>query len=95
MNKIYPLLAVLAWPLLGLAQTVQQQAAAAAAPEVPVPPVHYRALEPVGVSALVQELEDWKAANATVGQYHGHNDIVKWERAQDAERAKATQEPAR
>lgn len=94
MKKHYALLA-LAWPLLGLAQTVPQQAAAVAAPDVPVPVVPYRPLEPTGASALVQELEDWRAANATVSQYRGHNDIVKWERAQDAERAKPAQEPAR
>lgn len=94
MNKFFALLA-LAWPVLGLTQSVQQQAAAAAAPDAPVPAVPYRPLEAVGVSALVQELEDWKAANATVGQYRGHNDIIKWERAQDAERAKTPQEPAR
>jgi hypothetical protein len=94
MNKFFALLALL-WPVLGLTQSVQQQAAEVATPEAPVPAVPYRPLEAVGVSALVQELEDWKAANATVGRYHGHNDIIQWERAQDAERAKAMQEPAR
>jgi hypothetical protein len=94
MKKHFALLA-LAWPLLGLAQTVQQEAAAAATPDVSVPAVPYRPLEPVGASALVQQLDDWKAANDTVGQYRGHSGIVRWERAQQAERAKAAQEPAR
>ena len=94
MKKHFTLLA-LAWPLLGLAQTVQQEAAVAATPDVPVPAVPYRALEPAGASALVQQLDDWKAANDTVGQYRGHSGIVRWERARQAERAKATQEPAR
>lgn len=93
MNKFFALLA-LAWPVLGLTQSVPQQAAAAAAPDVPVPAVPYHPLEAVGASALVQALDDWKAANATVGQFRGHNDIIKWERAQDAERAKTPPEPA-
>lgn len=94
MNTRFALLALLG-PALGLAQPLPQQAAAAAAPDVPVPAVAYRPLEAVGASALVQELDDWKAANATVGQYRGHNDIIQWERAQEAERAKPPQEPAR
>jgi len=94
MNKFFALLA-LAWPILGLAQTLPQQAAAAAAPQVPVPAIPYHPLEAVGASALVQALDDWKAANATVGQFRGHNDIIKWERAQEAGRAKTPQEPAR
>ena len=94
MNKFFALLA-LAWPVLGLTQPLPQQAAAAAAPDAPVPAVPYRPLAPAGASALVQELEDWKAANATVGQFRGHNDIVKWEKAQEAERAQTPPEPAR
>ncbi len=94
MKKHFALL-VLAWPLLGLAQTVQQEAAAAVAPQAPVPPVPYRPMAPAGASTLVQQLDDWKAANDTVGQYRGHSGIVRWERAQEAERAKAAQEPAR
>jgi len=94
MNKFLALLA-LAWPILGLAQTLPQQAAAAAAPQVPVPAIPYHPLEAVGASALVQALDDWKAANATVGQFRGHNDIIKWERAQEAGRPKTPQEPAR
>lgn len=91
-------------PLLGAAQdrppqTVHQQAIAALAPGAPAPAPVQHPLPPVGVSALVRELDDWKRANATVGQYpRGHMDIVKWERAQQAGQAApavAPQEPAR
>lgn len=83
MNKNWMLLAMLGWPVLGPSQTLPQQAAAAATADVPVPAIAYQPLEPVGASALVQELQDWKAANAAVGQYpRGHRDIVKWEKAQ-------------
>ena len=82
MRNSYALLALL-WPALGLAQGVPQQAALAAAPDAPVPAVPYQAMPAAGASALVRELDDWKAVNATVGQYpRGHHDIVKWERAQ-------------
>jgi len=90
MKHFLALLALFA-PLLGAAQTVQQQAAAAATADVPVPVVVYRPLEPAGASVLVQEVQDWKAANATVGQYpRGHRDIVKWEKAQPPSPAAAT-----
>lgn len=96
MKQVFTRLVLLAWPVLGLAQTVQQEAATAATPELPVPAVSYRPLEPAGASALVQELEDWKAANAAVGQYpRGHRDIIKWERAQQAVQPAPPQEPAR
>lgn len=94
MKKRFALLALLG-PALGLAQTLPQQAAAAAAPDAPVPAVPYRPLEAAGISGLAQESQDWKAANATVGQYRGHSGIVRWERAQEAERAKTAPEPAR
>lgn len=96
MKHFFTQLALLAWPVLGLAQTVQQQAATAVTPAVPVPAVPYQPLQPVGASALVQELDDWKAANTTVGQYpRGHSDILKWERAQQAVPPPPPQEPAR
>jgi len=83
MNKKWMLLAVLGGPVAALSQTLPQQAAAAATADMPVPVIAYQPLEPVGASALVQELQDWKAANAAVGQYpRGHRDIVKWEKAQ-------------
>ena len=95
MKKTHALLALL-WPVLGLAQSVQQQAAAAAAPDAPVPAVPYQPMPAAGASALVRELDDWKSVNAAVAQFpRGHSDIVKWERAQ-AQPAPATppQEPA-
>jgi hypothetical protein len=97
MKHLFALL-TLAAPLLAGAQHVQQQAAAAVSPSVPVPPVPYAPMAPVGASTLVQALDDWKGANATVGQYpRGHLDVIKWERAQDAARpaSPATPEPAR
>lgn len=82
MKHFFALLALSA-PLLGAAQTLQQQAAMAANPDTSAPPVRYQPLAPVGASALVVEREDWKAANTTVGQYpRGHRDIIKWEKAQ-------------
>lgn len=82
MKHFFALLALSA-PLLGATQTLQQQAATAANPETGAPPVRYQPMAPVGASALVVEREDWKAANATVGQYpRGHMDIIKWEKAQ-------------
>lgn len=91
-------LLALAVPLLAGAQSVPQQAAAAVSPGVPVPPVPYAPMAPVGASALVSEREDWKAANATVGQYpRGHLDVIKWEKAQEAAppASPGAREPAR
>lgn len=83
MKKKWMLLALLGGPVAALSQTLPQQAAAAATADMPVPAIAYQPLEPVGASALVQELQDWKAASAAVGQYpRGHRDIVKWEKAQ-------------
>lgn len=80
-----PALLALLWPAVTLAQGVPQQAAQAATPDAPVPALTYQSMPAVGTSALVRELDDWKSANATVGQYRrGHHDIVKWERAQAA-----------
>lgn len=98
MKHQFMLPALLGCSLLAAAQTVPQQAAAAVAPQAPVPPVVYQPLPPVGASKLGEAAEDWKAANDTVGRYRGHNDIVKWERAQAAEQAErkpVAQEPAR
>ncbi len=81
--KHFLALLALSAPLLGAAQTVQQQAAAAANPQTSVAPVRYQAMPPVGASALPVEPGDWRASNATVGQYRrGHSDIVRWEKAQ-------------
>ena len=97
MNKHIMLWALLACPLLGIAQTspeaptrsptaqIQIQALQAAQAEAPVPAHPYQPLAPMGVSGLVSAQGDWKAVNATVGQYpRGHADIVKWERTQQA-----------
>ncbi|MEQ1657720.1 MAG: hypothetical protein ABL896_02985 [Hylemonella sp.] len=93
MKHLLALLALSA-PLLGAAQTVQQQAAAAAHPQTDVAPGRDPAKAPAGASALVQEVQDWKAANATVGQYpRGHRDIVKWEKAQPPTPAAAMPPP--
>ena len=97
MKHFFALLALSA-PLLGAAQTVQQQAAAAARPQASASPLRYQPMAPVGASALVVELDDWKAANATVGQYRrGHTDIVKWEKSQAPAQPATTplQEPLR
>ncbi len=88
----------LAASLLANAQTLQQQAAAAAQPDAAAPPVRYVPMAPAGASGLMVEREDWKAANATVGQYRrGHMDIVRWEKAQARNPVPATptQEPSR
>lgn len=91
MKPLFTLL-VLALPLGSTAQTAPQQAAAAASPAAAVPALPYQPLPPTGASGLVQERADWKAVNATVGQYpRGHQDIVKWERAQAS--PAAPQEP--
>lgn len=95
MKPIFALLA-LATPLLGSAQTTQQEAAAAAAPSITVPPVHYTPMAPTGVSGLATEGEDWKAANASVGQYRrGHIDILKAERSQQPLAPRPAPEPQR
>lgn len=95
MKHLYLLPALLGSALLATAQTVPQQAAAAAAPQATVPPVAYEPLPPTGASALGEPTGDWKAANDTVGRYRGHNDIIKWERARAAEPKAPAQEPAR
>lgn len=97
MKHLFALL-TLAAPLLAGAQSVPQQAAAAVDPRAVVPPVAYQPMASAGASGLVSDREDWKAANATVGQYpRGHLDVIKWERAQDAARpaSPATPEPVR
>lgn len=98
MKHLSLLPALLGCALLATAQTVPQQAAAVVAPQAAVPPVAYQPLPSAGASALAEPTGDWKAANETVGRYRGHNDIVKWERAQaeeQADRKPATQETAR
>ncbi len=78
---------VLAATLSAGAQTVSvhEQAARAANPASPTAPTRHEPMAPSGISGLATERDDWKAANATVGQYQrGHMDILRSERAQDA-----------
>lgn len=95
MKHLHLLPVLLGGALLAAAQTVPEQAAAVAAPQAPVPPVAYQPLPSAGASTPGEAAIDWKAANATVGRYRGHQDIIKWERARDAGRQAPTQEPAR
>lgn len=98
MNKYRYALLALALPLLAGAQNVPQQAAAAVAPGAAVPPVPYQPMARSGASGLVSEREDWKAANAAVGQFpRGHQDVIKWEKAREAapSAAPGAPEPAR
>lgn len=90
-------LAVLAWPALSLAQSTPEKtsaaiaaiAAIAADPGAPVPAVRYRSALEHSPRGVVQDSEDWRAANARVGQFaRGHSDILK------AEQAQGTDQPA-
>ncbi len=82
-------LALLA-PAFALAQNPPQPAFAAAAdPAAPTAPLVYQGMAPRPSQALqasqAQQLgaQDWRAANAAVGQFpRGHADIVAWEAAQ-------------
>jgi hypothetical protein len=60
----------------------------AADPASPVPAVLYASAFaglPTGVELAA---DDWKKANAAVGQFpRGHADVLKWEQAQDAKPA--------
>lgn len=61
----------------------------------PVPPVAYRSVFadlPQGVESTTL---DWKAANATVGQFkRGHADLLKWEQEQAAKGRTVLPKPA-
>lgn len=65
-------------------------AISAADPAAPVPALLYRSVfskTPTGVEA---SSDDWKKANAEVGQFrNGHVDILKWEQAQPTGQAPA------
>lgn len=92
-------LASLAWPLLGLTQAASPPPVASgtvADPAAPVPALYYRSALEAGPRGIVQERDDWKAANARVGQYpRGHSDILKAEEAQgSAAPEAATARPA-
>ncbi len=84
-------LAVLAWPALSLAQSTPEKTSAtiAADPGAPVPAVRYRSALEHSPHGVVQDSEDWRAANARVGQFaRGHSDILK------AEQVQGTDQPA-
>ncbi|MBI3531131.1 MAG: hypothetical protein HY068_01380 [Burkholderiales bacterium] len=79
-------LAVLAWPALSLAQNAPDQTrtppAAADAGES-VPALRYHSVLVYSPRGVVQDQDDWAAANARVGQFaRGHADILKAEQAQ-------------
>lgn len=85
-------LAVLAWPALNLAQTAPKKttpAIAAVDPAAPAPALLYRSALAYSPRGVVQDSDDWSAANARVGQFvRGHSDILK------AEQAPAANQPA-
>lgn len=70
-------------------------AADPADPAAPVPRMEYRSVfqdTPAGVETAT---EDWKKANAAVGQFpRGHADLLKWEERQGANVAPAPAAPA-
>ncbi len=76
-------------PALGLAlgspswaQSVPAEVLRAANSAFTSPLPAYQPLPAAGASALVRERQDWREANATVGQFpRGHQDLVRWERA--------------
>lgn len=87
MRKITLLaLAVLAWPTLNLAQSAPEKTRAtraAADAGASVPALRYHSALVYGPRGVVQDQDDWTAANARVGQFaRGHADILKAEQAQ-------------
>ncbi|MFS2032959.1 hypothetical protein ACEN8I_02935 [Polaromonas sp. CT11-55] len=60
----------------------------AADPAAPVPPALYTSAFAGLPSGVEPALDDWKKANAAVGQFpRGHADLLKWEQAQGAQPA--------
>ena len=54
-------------------------------PAAPVPPSRYRSVFADTPTGVETGTEDWKKANADVGQFrNGFVDILKWEAAQEA-----------
>ncbi len=67
-----------------------QPTAQAASPDTPVPPALHRSAFADLPAGVEQTSVDWKASNATVGQFpRGHADLLKWERAQEKAPGKA------
>lgn len=89
-------LAACAWPTLSLAQGASNPSptpASVANPAAAVPATPYRSVFHGNPKAGDQEREDWRAANARVGQYaRGHIDILKAEKAQATGAARMHQE---
>jgi hypothetical protein len=55
----------------------------ASLPATPVPPVQYRSALDDLPKGVEQAATDWKAANATTGQFkRGHADLLQWEQDQ-------------
>jgi len=79
-------LVVLAWPALSLAQNAPDQnktLPAAADAGASVPALRYHSALVYSPRSVVQDQDDWAAANARVGQFaRGHADILKAEQAQ-------------
>lgn len=77
----------------GAALILQAQAAGPADPAAPVPRTLYRSVFQDTPTGVEQQQDDWKKANAEVGQFRrGHVDLLKWEEAQQP--APATAPPA-
>jgi hypothetical protein len=83
--------ALVSWGALGLAQaqapgSVRIDPAPtleASAPGTPVPKAPYRSAFDGLPTGIEQTVVDWRAANATVGQFkRGHVDLLKWEEEQ-------------
>lgn len=79
-------LAVLAWPALNLAQSApdhNRTPTAAADAGASVSALRYHSALAYSPRGVVQDQDDWAAANARVGQFaRGHADILKAEQAQ-------------
>lgn len=60
-----------------------QDTLSAAQASTPVPALLYRSVFTDLPKGVETDAQDWKAANAAVGQFRrGHLDLLKWERAQ-------------
>ena len=68
-------------PTLALAQNPPLPAFAGAAdPAAPTAPLAYQGITPRPLQAQQLGAQDWRAANAAVGQFpRGHADLVAWE----------------
>ena len=76
MSPYFPL-ALLLGPVLAMAQGVRPDPAD---PSAAVPTVTYRSVFVVAPSSGEMQPEDWRKANAEVGQFRrGHIDLLKWE----------------